>query len=481
MNPEFRKHLWLEMTLPRLIGIPVLMAVILYLGGVFSEFADVRFYNRLPLILFVIFTFVWGAGQAGQSMTQELSDGSWDGVRLSAMHPWSLAWGRLFGSTSAAWYGGIIALAAFIILSLFHGPDSDNPSLGIDIILTILWLTGCALMVQILTLAGVLMEIRKQRSAKKRRIHPVVLLGMLSLPAVWSVLEELFLPIRSDAGRFIDTVTWYSTDYAAQSFFLCVLAALVLWGLVALMHLMALELGERNGPWAWITFLLFLVTLLGGFLPGSKENGTPGEYQRGLAMLAFGILVTMTYLVAIMEPKRPEMMRRLEMVANYGRWRTLIDLTPRWFYTFLMAVVAGIAAALTPEELSQSVFNTILEELESPGRVTTGWMILTILLFVSRDLLLIVSYNLSRTLKRPDTVAILTFFLLYWFFPNLLEAMDLPLLVPLFWPIDSGNPYVMVTMPTLEVLGLLLLVRVRWRNLFSENRNEENRSGETGS
>ena len=60
--------------------------------------------------------------EAADSVLDEVNDNTWDFQKLSALSPWSLAFGKLFGSTIYCWYGGLIAFAVAVGISLQVSP-----------------------------------------------------------------------------------------------------------------------------------------------------------------------------------------------------------------------------------------------------------------------------------------------------------------------------------------------------------------------
>ena len=115
MNPEFQRNTWLEINLNRLIAMPV---------GLFLIFAIVYWSNDSVLgegvaltaiWSFIIIAVLWGSRLASVSVIEEVRERTWDTQLMSAMGPWSMTWGKLFGSTSYSWYGSLLCLAVFAI------------------------------------------------------------------------------------------------------------------------------------------------------------------------------------------------------------------------------------------------------------------------------------------------------------------------------------------------------------------------------
>ena len=110
MNPEFQRNLWLEAGPRRLAWTGVVLAA-LY-GSVLLLARDhaVWALGGAGAAVFVASSLIWGARAAGGAVAEEVRQRTWDFQRLSALTPWEMAWGKLFGATLAQWFGGAICL-----------------------------------------------------------------------------------------------------------------------------------------------------------------------------------------------------------------------------------------------------------------------------------------------------------------------------------------------------------------------------------
>ena len=112
LNAELQRNLWLEVSWQRLIAIPAVLGGFYYL--IFSNAG-----NSKALLLFASFWVflaaagLWGANQAENSLAGEVQAGTWPLQRLTSIAPWSMTWGKLFGSTLVSWYIGLISLLVF--------------------------------------------------------------------------------------------------------------------------------------------------------------------------------------------------------------------------------------------------------------------------------------------------------------------------------------------------------------------------------
>jgi hypothetical protein len=93
-----------------------------YISSATSSFAE---------FLFVVIVVLWGTRAAAQSIVGEIRDKTWDLQRLSAIGPWEMVWGKLFGSTLLMWFGGAICLVPIVAYtSKAFGPWAAAVDLG---------------------------------------------------------------------------------------------------------------------------------------------------------------------------------------------------------------------------------------------------------------------------------------------------------------------------------------------------------------
>ena len=102
LNPELQRYVWLEFSLQRLIVMPLVLAVILYISssGTSNVASNIAY---CAMFLFVVLIGLWGGNKAAASVIEEVNDNTWDFQRLSSVSPVSLMFGKLFGSTIYCW------------------------------------------------------------------------------------------------------------------------------------------------------------------------------------------------------------------------------------------------------------------------------------------------------------------------------------------------------------------------------------------
>ncbi|MGD8642238.1 MAG: hypothetical protein PVG89_16490, partial [Gammaproteobacteria bacterium] len=121
MNPEFQRNVWLELTPHRVVSMPAVLVAVFFL--VYLIAGD-RYPDPLritAMTIFFLLTLLWGSRLAGEALVNEVQDRTWDQQRMSSISPWSMSWGKLFGSTVFTWYGAAICLLAYFIAAIQSG------------------------------------------------------------------------------------------------------------------------------------------------------------------------------------------------------------------------------------------------------------------------------------------------------------------------------------------------------------------------
>src|SRR5215510_3127986 len=101
---ELQRNLWLELTARRTVQMIVVIVLILLTANVtpFVRVGDVAQYLFLGIVV------LWGTRNAAQAVVGEIRERTWDFQRLSALTPFQMTVGKLFGATSYVWFGGLI-------------------------------------------------------------------------------------------------------------------------------------------------------------------------------------------------------------------------------------------------------------------------------------------------------------------------------------------------------------------------------------
>lgn len=339
MNPEFQRNLWLEASPRRIAWAGVVLALIY--GATVALARDNPGGPMLALGMvgagvFIACAMIWGARAAGGSVLAEIADRTWDFQRLSALDPWSMTWGKLFGGASLAWLCGLTGLAMMAIAGLGRGEPGVWPSLA--------FMLALAVLLQGMSLGAALVGVRKAR-AEGRTARAGGVLGGLIVGAIllsWVASSAGFQQGAGTEGMnslwtdrgFVD---WGGVIWPAANFRLIVMTLLAGWAVIGAWRLMRLELQMENKPVYWPAFLAFLAVLAGGYV--FRAEGWSGAFTA--ASLAVSLIA---YAAAFAEPADKVRMRQFAHHLSRGDIARATPLLPTPVAPVIFAGLLVIAA-----------------------------------------------------------------------------------------------------------------------------------------
>lgn len=428
LNPEFERQLWLEFPRSRLIGVPLVLGVVLTLAYFLDDYHFAAVSAKTSYGLFLLIVSWWGARQAVDSVLDEQRNRTWDTQRLSALGPWAMVWGKLFGSTLVVWYAALACLAVY-------GLSMPNAA-------ALPWFFGHALVGGLaLQNFGFLLSLLALRKGQGNGGGIIVLITLIALSfGPWMMRASI------EAGvNIAQTVEWYGWPLSAQAVSLSALCVALFWCGIGNYRLMAQELRLRGWPWAWLAFALFLSIYLAGFVP------PPSTYGTGFFSAGFAVCLTLTYLDLLAELNEPMRFKRLLTYVTQRDWRRAGEELPPWCVSLALAAVFCLLL---------SVF------LDYPGRADEPFHAYpsSMLLLALRDIGIFLLFSYGKNPRRALMAALLSAVLLYGVIPGIFEAAHLPGLAAVFFPLRAdmaGFAFVCAGVQALIALGLAYL---RWRD-----------------
>jgi hypothetical protein len=412
MNPELQRNLWLEAS-PRRAAWAGVVVLLIY-GAVALAAGDERGGGELMRALggagaFIFFAsaLVWGVRLAGQSVSSEIGERTWDFQRVSALDPWAMTWGKLFGATSLAW---MVGLAGLVVAALAYTVEAGaGPALQFTVAAIAL-----AVLLQAAGFAAALVGVRKARAEGRLNSLRSAAGGLFSVLFVLfaiGVASKIGGQFFGEVGDFSPVaageVRFWGASLDANLFTTLSLVAFAAWALVAGWRLMRLELQKRNGPLFWTAFLLFAAFWAAGQAEGDVTGTVNGVEIEAKAMFrwlaAAGVFLAGAYAAAFAEPADRVRLRRF---TGFGRgW---VEQAPAVLPALALGAVAlaGVAA---------SVLGLPVAAL-SEGDVTGPQIALfaaAVLAFVLRDMAVIAFFRFGPRPKRGDFGAVLALVLLY--------------------------------------------------------------------
>ena len=427
LNPEFQRQLYLECSQARLIGVPVVLGIIFSLSYFIDDYHLGSATAQTALILFMLITLVWGARQTVDSIVEEQRDRTWDTQRLSALGPWTMTWGKLFGSTAMVWYAAALCL-------LMYGLSTNNPT---TLPLLMFYSVCTALLVQNSGLLLGLLAMQRGQS-KSGSIFMIAIVGFLSI-APW--LSDL-----ADMPSFMRPVArtrWYNVSIDSQLFHQVSLLLALFWCGIGNYRLMSQELGIRTTPWVWLSFSVFMTVYLGGFIPSIFYT---------FSLAAFLVCAGLTYLGVMIERNDAMRIKRLLTYFSQGHWQRGLEELPIWWLSFLLTLPAALHLSLSSNPLID--FSAAFH-----------FYPLALVLILLRDCALYVYFCYGKNPQRAITLTLLTGVLLYGIIPGIFKAIGQTGLAALFFPLlaDSATGAGALICALLQTSFVIQLLYQRWK------------------
>jgi hypothetical protein len=439
INPEFRRNLWLELT-PARLGVSVLAVVsLLALAGVRDGGTSAL--SSAAELLFAVTVFFWGGRLAADSVLQEITERTWDTQRMSALGPWQMSWGKLFGAPVCAWAASIPALA---VMGWVDGPAQAATYVLLGVLSHAIALT--------LSL----------QSIRKGRQHGRVKTLFFQFVALLVVLPFAYALIWLDDWIERETIYWFSLPIGAQTFALISALLFSAWAVLAVYRQMRLELQKPTAPTAWLLFLLFLLVYQTGLIYGGttavdnalrelSDLQLKGATSFSLTLFAAGVLLSaLVYLAIFTEAKSMIGLRQAWDGFRRGDWRRLWLHFPRWAITLKLAAIATILMVL-------------FVELPATAKATDAEfdrLVIASFLFLLRNVGIVLLCNFMARSGRGDLAAIVLLIVLSVIAPLIFGGAS-PVVAALFWPPIQGDwltTLVPVSAQLILVFGLLARV-----------------------
>ncbi|NTV14118.1 MAG: hypothetical protein HGA96_09365 [Desulfobulbaceae bacterium] len=431
-NPEFRRNLWCEFPGHRLLAMPVMLGLIFLTASLADSAHVAAGLYRTATVLFVFIVWFWGARNANGAISDEIREQTWDQQRLSALEPWRMTWGKLFGATAYNWYGGLICLAVAIPAGL--------AAQGSASLVTIAALVASGVLIHAAILTLSLHGSRQPTSMPQKNG-----IGWLALVLIFA----LFANLANKGGT--PQIFWWNQAIDREFFWLASSLFFAAATVFAAWRVMSNALQVRTRPWAWPLFSLLLALYLTGI--GDPAGQTEIAALPSLALI---VAMVMTYAALFSEPCGPLELRRLKLRQDSGDWQGWLEYLPLWPTTLAAAFVYALLATVSapPPPAAQSA-----------QEMLTGIAPLALALMLCRDCCLLLFFAFAPQPGRPTWTTLLALGALDFLLPFSAKAAGMTQLSWLILPLGSGNPWAAVLVMTLQAGLALGLLSWRWRRV----------------
>jgi hypothetical protein len=446
-NPEFRRNLWIQFTGTRVM-VGALIVGLLLISSLAIDVALTQ-RNFVPDItafvarwLAIAILLFWAGHNAAGAVLREIRGRTWDAQRLSTLHPWAMAWGKLFGATSLPWVAALICAVAYLVSDLLVGGPGRTPGTVIAVVFGVL---GYGLVCQATGMLGSMARLSGrpgERGGGTTLAHAfgLVATGILAAYIYWAIENE---------GR------WFGFEIGTRALRLITIWFFALWAVVGVYRRMRRELQMRSTPWAWLLFLATFVVYGEGLAYGR------GQAEIALALPA-GLVAVMLWAVTLIEAKDPLSLRQSLQRFGHGYWRDGATLVPLWLVTYIVfVIVAGVSIVLASGGGA----------IHIPGQPQAEVLLMLVgmLLFLTRDVLIVQILALGREANLAGISGAVIWFVSYFAIPAVLIAGQQQHLLGLTVPTGQGGWLIAVLPAAVQAAICVVLFAVRWRAYWHEN------------
>ncbi|MFA7243120.1 MAG: hypothetical protein WC091_23685 [Sulfuricellaceae bacterium] len=409
-NPEFKRNLWLSFSPQRLIGMPALLALT-FTATAFTNFRNSNVADNLygaSIALFIFIVWIWGVRNANATIVDELRDQTWDQQRMSALTPWTMTWGKLFGATAYNWYGGFMCLAVVAL----SGVAADKP----NVLPALITLSAVGVL-----LHAALIALNLYTHQFEARIVQRGGVGWMGI--VWGVMFIPALISLLISGNISKHVVWWRMEVDGALFVMDSTVLFAVCATFAAWRVVSNALQVRTLPWAWPLFAGILALYLAGFMRFE-------HLAQRLLMSGLFVSVGMTYVALISEPNTLLRWRKLRLLQSRQDWRGWLEYLPLWPTTLLMSFLFALLIVLTGSEEFVGYDNM---NFSQPPQA------LTIALMLLRDTCILLFFSFGQNNKRAVSATMLSLIVLNLLLPLLTGIADLKTVRFFLLPFEAGH------------------------------------------
>lgn len=454
---EFRRNLWLEFSVQRLLLLTVLCGLGLAIFVNQETNAEYAVSFTVNAVLFI--GLFWGVSKIIDSIIGEFNANTWDFQRMSALSAPSLMFGKLLGAKSFV----ILSIAAIYLCGLLvllstgkaYAPieefvrsyERDRYPAGMSMIGLLFYegavAAGCILLASCVSFISAV-QIGRGMAQQKR-------FGDTFLKATGITVGGI---IYFTIVHTSSTVTWYGFELEMRDFGCGLLVFSLFWGLIGGVQALKAELQYKTLPVAWFVFILSCAAIIWGFTP--EKLMSTSQVLAFSMITGIALMVGMSYLVIMFEDLSIVRYRKFQAALKAQNTVESLILLPRWVVTMVLALL----------------FYCGLWMICAMHRIEDYYLVFVVsstLCFAVRDFMLLH----ILTLRQPDRAVHITYVIYLAIFYLVLPyfvvvAMDNEQAAYFFYPdINDRNADITHILPALVQAGAMGWLL--WRTLRSKS------------
>ncbi len=373
MNPELQRNLWLEATPFRLVQILGLLVVVFAVAS--AAPSNLLTPEGAAMVLYWFFVVLWGTRNAALSVVSEIRERTWDGQKLSAISPATMMWGKLLGSTSANWFGGLLCLPVILWAAWRDAGPMAAMSFGIVLVALGLFAQAAALLSSLVLI---------RRNSGNWRLD--TFLCQIAGIAAGFVYYSLWSSIEAFERTGTRALVWWGYEFNLSAFHFLSLLIFLGWALLGVWRAMRSELRFANGPFVWLAYLLYIAVYQAGFeslLVNFNLSVAPplGHATPRLLLAATAVLLS-TYSMVFLEPKDPVRLRWLGEQIRAGQFYRAFLALDAWMLSYAATMLVGLVLAGLMTIDRGSLGDMQMSNLAQPTLAMLGFLTRDVAIFV---------------------------------------------------------------------------------------------------
>lgn len=446
INPEFKRNLWQSFSKERLIAMPIIITALFWISTLHSGLSDIPDHALTIMLLLLV---IWGSGLAGDAVFVELRNRTWDAQKMTPLGPWSMAWGKLLGSTIFVWYGAICCLIAILFSMIYQKMMPQN----IGFLMGYYLLTG--LFAQSFALFTALLFQRISPIFTRARVIYIQIFTIAITGILFYFGKDFFPDILKEHS-------WFDLNLPVYRFILTTQVFLIGWLIFGIYRLMRTELLMKNYPWDFAAFILFWSLYSMGFFYRKEGDIDPVYYHALYAIVAYFCTIGLTYLAAFFSPKNLVYSRSLIEQLKQHQWRSAATLLPVW-------TIGSFFAALFLIPVIYFLKHPSFPDNQLDLSIRLIGFCLSLFLFLMRDIGLLYAFNWNLESKPRHLATLVYLIVLYAIVPVLLSLLNfpsywMPMFAPWTWffPIGEIDPAHIISILIALLIQIAIVYGILW-------------------
>jgi len=324
VNPELQRYCWSEFSPARMVTPLILIALCGWI--LLASEAEETAVNTLLLSAHILLWWV-APLTVSLAVNEEVRGNTWDQIRLSALSPWSITWGKMLGCGLYWHYAGLACLlgaAGFVMVFFSDKWLEFGWQVFILLAYGVFLGTSCFLL-------GTLRAIRLDNQPKSHWIGVGVLPLVLILLCSFSADRDYFY-------SWVDSGGANAGIYTPETIWNGHLFILSAWALFAAWRVISRLVNQHQIPWAMVAFALYLpFWMWNNSMPGEFAlDSVVAEYLR----LCITATVPLIYIMLVIDPPTGIAVRRWFNASRQPGLRLVLKSTPAWVSLWLLLWLA---------------------------------------------------------------------------------------------------------------------------------------------